>query len=141
MMHLIKQVPFAGLDPESLHIEHMARGQVLFRFKVAGDASLVRPGGTISGPALFALADLVAWSIVCSLKGPLPLAVTTHMSIDFLRKPDAKRDIMVKGETLKDGSRLVVASVRLWAEGDEARPVAGAAVTYSVPPPATPAKL
>ena len=89
----------------------------------------------MSGPAMFALADLCAWSVVSTLKGKAALAVTTNMSLDFLRKPALRKDVIVHGRCLKDGARLVVSSVTIWTDGEEQRPVAHATVTYSVPPP------
>ena len=135
MLDLIAQVPFSGLTLEALKIEHLSKGEVTIRYSVRGDPSLVRPGGTMSGPAMFALADLCAGSVVSTLKGKAALAVTTNMSLDFLRKPALRKDVIFHGQCLKDGARLVVSSVTIWTDGEEQRPVAHATVTYSVPPP------
>lgn len=90
-----------------------------------------RPGGTVSGPAIMALADTVAWMALMSRVGPELLAVTTSLHIDFLRKP-ALVDVIAEGEIVKLGRRLVIVNVRVRSDGDE-RLVATASVTYSRP--------
>jgi acyl-coenzyme A thioesterase PaaI-like protein len=91
-----------------------------------------RPGGTVSGPTLMALADCTAWLAILAQIGPVALAVTTSLHIDFLRKPPIS-DILAHGRLLKLGSRLAVVDVELGSvELDE--PVAKAQVTYSIPP-------
>lgn len=91
-----------------------------------------RPGGTISGPTMMMAADTAAWLAILAQIGPVALAVTTSLHIDFLRKP-ALGDLMVEGRLLKLGRRLgVVHSVLRPADGGD--PVASAQVTYSIPP-------
>ena len=92
----------------------------------------LRPGGTISGPALMSLADTAMYVLVLSLIGPVALAVTTNLNINFLRKPQPG-DVLAQAELLKLGSRLAVGSVTMFSAGDE-QPVAHATVTYSIPP-------
>jgi uncharacterized protein (TIGR00369 family) len=92
-----------------------------------------RPGGTVSGPALMALADAAAWLAILAQIGPVALAVTTSLHIDFLRKP-ALADVVAEGRLLKLGKSLGVVEVALRGAGaDEV--VAKAQVTYSIPPP------
>jgi uncharacterized protein (TIGR00369 family) len=91
-----------------------------------------RPGGTVSGPALMGLADGAAWLAILAQIGPVALAVTTSLHIDFLRKP-ALVDIVAEGRVLKLGKTLGVVDVALRAEGHEDM-VAKAQVTYSIPP-------
>lgn len=93
----------------------------------------LRPGGTVSGPSIFALADLGVYLAVLSRIGPVALAVTTNSSLDFLRKPAADRDLIAACRLLKLGRVLAVGDVLIWSEGDPA-PVARAAMTYSIPP-------
>jgi acyl-coenzyme A thioesterase PaaI-like protein len=98
-----------------------------------------RPGGTVSGPTMMSLADTTAWLAILSRIGPVVLAVTTSLHIDFLRKP-ALEDLVATGVLLKLGARLAVVDVTLRTVGHES-PVAKAQVTYSIPPrrsPATP---
>ena len=92
----------------------------------------MRPGGTVSGPSLMALADCAAWLAVVGQIGPVALAVTTSLHIDFLRKP-ALVDVVAVGTLLKLGPRLGVVDVALHSVADDAL-VAKAQVTYSIPP-------
>jgi len=93
----------------------------------------LRPGGTVSGPSMFALADVAMYLAILSRIGPVALAVTTHCSIDFLRKPVAGRDMLGRAQILKLGRSLVVGDVLLYSEGAP-EVVARASLTYSVPP-------
>jgi uncharacterized protein (TIGR00369 family) len=94
-----------------------------------------RPGGTVSGPALMALADCTAWMAIVSRIGPVPLSVTTSLHIDFLRRPDLV-DVVADGVLLKVGRRLAVAEVAMRSAGAP-EVVAKAQVTYSIPPDGT----
>lgn len=93
----------------------------------------LRPGGTVSGPSMFALADLGVYLAVLSRIGPVALAVTTNASIDFLRKPEAGRDLLAQVRLLKLGRSLAVGDVLIRSDGMSA-PVARANLTYSIPP-------
>ena len=93
----------------------------------------LRPGGTVSGPTMFALADVGVYLAILARIGPVALAVTTNCSIDFLRKPAAGRDLLAQVRVLKLGRALAVGDVLLFSEGDD-RPVARATLTYSIPP-------
>lgn len=92
----------------------------------------IRPGGTISGPAMMTLADTAAYFLVLANVGPQPLAVTTSLNVNFLRKP-APGELVARARKLKQGSRLFVSEVELFSSASEAL-VAQASVTYSVPP-------
>jgi uncharacterized protein (TIGR00369 family) len=93
----------------------------------------LRPGGTVSGPAMFALADVAAYVATMAHIGAEALTVTTHCSIDFMRKPAAGVDILAHARLLKLGRSLSVTDVLLYAEGS-AEPVAHASLTYAIPP-------
>ena len=93
----------------------------------------LRPGGTVSGPSIFALADVAVYLAILSRIGPKALTVTTAASIDFLRKPAAGADLIAKARLLKLGRVLVVGDVLIYSEGI-ADPVARATLTYSIPP-------
>lgn len=95
----------------------------------------LRPGGTVSGPAMFGLADVGLYLTILSRIGPVGLAVTTNCSIDFMRKPEAGRDIIAHCRLLKLGKSLAVGDVLLFSEGLE-EPVARAGLTYAIPPSA-----
>ncbi|TDH39003.1 PaaI family thioesterase [Pseudohoeflea suaedae] len=96
------------------------------------DQSHVRPGGTISGPTLFSLADLAAYAVILAHIGPVALAVTTSLNINFLRKPDVE-PLAGKARILKLGKRLAVVEIAIEAAsgGDV---LAHATATYSIPP-------
>jgi uncharacterized protein (TIGR00369 family) len=91
-----------------------------------------RPGATVSGPALMGLADGAAWLAILAQIGPVALAVTTSLHIDFLRKP-ALVDMVAEGRVLKLGKTLGVVDVTLRSDGHD-DVVAKAQVTYSIPP-------
>jgi uncharacterized protein (TIGR00369 family) len=93
--------------------------------------SHLRPGGTISGPSMFALADVALYVAILAQIGPVGLAVTTNMNINFLRKP-APRDLIGETRLIKLGRRLAVGEVAIYSAGD-AQMVAHATGTYSIP--------
>ena len=93
----------------------------------------LRPGGTISGPTMFALADVTMYLAVLSQIGPVPLAVTTNCTIDFMRKPAAGKDLLGEGRLLKLGRRLAVGDVLIRSAGRD-DVVARAGLTYAIPP-------
>ena len=94
----------------------------------------LRPGGTVSGPSLFMLADVAFYLNVLSVIGPVPLAVTTNANINFMRKPDPKGLIAVS-RIMKLGQRLVVGDVSIYSVDDtlHENPVAHATMTYAIP--------
>ena len=92
----------------------------------------LRPGGTISGPTIMALVDAVTYMAVLSRIGIVPLAVTSSLSIVFLRRPAAGQAIEAHATLLKSGRKLAVAEVRVMSTGDDEL-VAHATVTYALP--------
>jgi uncharacterized protein (TIGR00369 family) len=92
----------------------------------------LRPGGTVSGPVLMTVADVALYVAILGQIGIVPLAVTTSLNINFLRKPSAERRVVGVCRLLKLGKRLAVGEVALYSEGD-AEPVAHATGTYSIP--------
>ena len=96
----------------------------------AGERDL-RPGGTVSGPAMMALADLAMYVLLLAHIGPVALALTTSFNINFLRKP-AAGEIRAEARLLKLGRRLAVGEIHLHSAGI-AEPVAHATATYSIP--------
>ncbi len=105
----------------------------------------IRPGGTVSGPTMFALADIAAYIITLAHVGRQPLAVTTNLSINFLSKPEPGK-LIAEAEMIKLGKRLSVCEIRIYCPSGETGPVSGAydspenrlvahaTATYSVPP-------
>ena len=96
------------------------------------DATMLRPGGTISGPSMMMLADAAMYAVVLSMIGPVTLAVTTNFNINFLRKP-TPGDISAEGKIIKLGKRLAVIQVTLYSVNLD-DPVGHATGTYSIPP-------
>ena len=101
------------------------------RVRQAYQAQFIRPGGTISGPTMMALADFAMYVGVLASIGPVPLAVTINLSINFLRKP-AARDLIAECRLLKLGQRLAMGEVTIRSEGMD-EPVAHVTSTYSIP--------
>ncbi|WP_458790481.1 PaaI family thioesterase [Yoonia sp. MH D7] len=93
----------------------------------------LRPGGTVSGPAMFALADVAMYLAVLSRIGPQALAVTTNCSIDFMRKPAAGADLRCEVSLHKIGRVLAVGDCLIYSDGHD-KPVARASLTYAIPP-------
>ena len=91
----------------------------------------LRPGGTVSGPVMMALADFTMYLAVLSAIGWVPLAVTTNLSINFLKRPGA-RDLIAEARLFKLGKRLAVGEVDLRSDGDDDL-VAHVTSTYSIP--------
>jgi uncharacterized protein (TIGR00369 family) len=97
------------------------------------NARSLRPGGTISGPTMMALTDFAMYVAILASIGPVPLAVTTNLNINFLRKP-AQRDLIAEAKLIKLGKRLAVGDVAIYSDGEDEM-VAHATSTYSIPPP------
>jgi uncharacterized protein (TIGR00369 family) len=122
--------------PQAYHPESGLAIEALWdggcRVRQAFRAASLRPGGTISGPTMMALADFAMYVAVLAAVGPVPLAVTINLNINFLRKP-AQRDLLAEARLLKLGKRLATGEVTIRSEGEEA-PVAHVTSTYSIPP-------
>ena len=103
------------------------------RVRQAYRQDFIRPGGTISGPTMMALADFAMYVAVLASIGPVPLAVTTSLNINFLRKPGAA-DLLAEAKLMKLGKRLAVGEVRIRSDGG-AELVAHVTSTYSIPGP------
>jgi len=125
---LAREFPQVNGDYE---IEDVAEMAVRVRLKVR-DKHL-RPGGTVSGPSLFALADIGTYLAVLAMIGPQALAVTTNISMDFMRKPTGRADLIGQTRLLKLGRRLAVGECLIYSDGI-ADPVARASMTYAIPP-------
>lgn len=121
-------VPVAG--QLGLTVEEIEPGKVSLRAPYRDD--FVRPGGTIAGPVMMALADFAMYGAVLSLIGRVELAVTTNFNINFLRRP-GPGDVIAKANILKLGKRLAVGEVLLYTDNEESL-VAHVTSTYSIPP-------
>ena len=111
-------------------IEELNEETTKVRLKVSNRH--LRPGGTVSGPSMFGLADISVYMAVLANIGSESLSVTTNCSIDFMRKPAANADLISNCKLLKIGKRLAVGDVLIYSEGMD-KPVARASLTYSIP--------
>jgi uncharacterized protein (TIGR00369 family) len=131
------------LDEEFPQLHHGGRtvaveevGPMTAQLRLTAHDRHLRPGGTVSGPAMFTLADVGLYVVILAHIGPVALAVTTNLNINFLRKPP-NGDIIAQCRLLKLGKRLAVGEATLFgAHSDE--PVAHAVGTYSIPAPHKP---
>jgi uncharacterized protein (TIGR00369 family) len=108
-------------------------GEDTVRLRLPYRDAFLRPGGTLSGPTLMTLADTAMYFLVLAQVGPVALAVTTNLTIHFLRRP-APRDLIAEARLLRLGGRSAVGDVVMRSDGDPA-PVAHATVAYALPPP------
>lgn len=125
---LAEHFPQGAQYGEILELE---KGKAVFRLPVDDDH--LRPGGTVSGPAMMGLADVAFYAALLSEIGPVALAVTTNLNINFLRKPSADSDLLASATLLKLGKRLAVGEVSLYPANDPSHLVAHATMTYSIP--------
>ena len=123
-------LPWVGL----LGFEVQEIGEGTCRVRLPQKDEFLRPGGTVSGPALMSLADYAMYVALLSAIGRVELAVTTNLTCNFLRRPRPGA-ILADCRLLKVGKRLAVGEVSLYSEGEEANgPVAHVTATYSIPP-------
>jgi uncharacterized protein (TIGR00369 family) len=123
-------VPYVG--QLGVRVERFEAGAITLRLPYRD--LLSRPGGTICGPALMALADITLYGLVLSMVGRLERAVTTDLNVHFLRRPPPA-DVIAEGRILKLGRRLAVGEAMMRTDGEE-RPICHAVGTYAIPPPA-----
>jgi uncharacterized protein (TIGR00369 family) len=124
-----EEFPQAFHPGSGLSIEALWEGGC--RIRQAFREGSLRPGGTISGPTMMALADVAMYVALLAAIGPVPLAVTINLNINFLRKPGTC-DLIAECHLLKLGKRLAVGEVIIRSDGTDA-PVAHVTSTYSIP--------
>ncbi len=129
---LCTEFPEVFNDKSGISIEELWFGGCRVRQRY--DPRSMRPGATISGPTMMALADYTMYFAVLSAIGWVPLAVTTNLTINFLSKP-AQRDLLAEARLLKFGKRLAVGEVGIRSDGGGDL-VAHVTSTYSIPPQA-----
>ncbi|HVT56653.1 MAG TPA: PaaI family thioesterase, partial [Xanthobacteraceae bacterium] len=127
--HFARDFPQGDFGPNGLfRIERVGMGAALVRMKASD--SVLRPGGTVSGASMMTLADATMYVAILASIGWVPLAVTTSLNINFLRKP-AAGDVLAECKLLKLGKRLTVGEVAIRSEGEEEL-VAHCTATYSI---------
>lgn len=130
-----EKLPFVQALAPEIVVLHPERTVVRLPYQ----ENFLRPGGTIGGPLLMMLADLAVYGAVLSAEGPLDQAVTSSLTINFLRLPPPG-DLIAEARLIKLGRRLAVGVVELYsAEGNEM--VAHVSATYSLPPACSAAVL
>ncbi|MGF6692572.1 uncharacterized protein (TIGR00369 family) [Metapseudomonas resinovorans] len=100
--------------------------------RVPFQSRLVRPGGTLSGPTIMALADAAMYAVVLGRLGKVEMAVTSNLNINFLAKPKPV-DLVAEAQILKRGRRQAVCEVSLYSQGEEENLVAHVTGTYALP--------
>ena len=108
----------------------IAQGDRTLTLRMPFRPQLLRAGGTISGPAMMALADTAAYFLTLAEAGPVAGAATANLDIHFLSRPKPV-DVIATATLLRLGRRLSVATVNLTSDGEL---VAHATVTYALPP-------
>ncbi len=127
--HIIEtELPWA--EEIGMTTDSIGDGEAVLRLPF--NDSMLRPGGTVSGPTMMALADACMYAVILSAIGKVKLAVTTSFNINFMHRP-APGDLMAEGKIMKLGRRLAVMEVTLHSDGHD-EPVAHATGTYSIPP-------
>ena len=124
-----EEVPMAG--NLGIQFESIDDGRATARLPFRDD--LLRPGGTVTGPAMMAMADVVMYGVVLSRIGPVKLAVTTNLTANFLRRP-RPGDLLADGRLIKCGRRLAYGEVTLVSADAPDDPVCHVTCTYSIPP-------
>jgi uncharacterized protein (TIGR00369 family) len=127
-----EEVPSVG--QLGVRFERVEPGGVRARLPYRDD--FLRPGGTVSGPTMMGLADIVIYACVLARLGPVKLAVTTSLNANFLRRP-RPADLIAEGRLLKLGKRLAYGEVTIVSDGEPDDPVCHATCTYSIPPRAS----
>jgi acyl-coenzyme A thioesterase PaaI-like protein len=112
-------------------VERVGAGGATVSHRIGRDE--LRPGGTVSGPVLMGIADVALYIAILGKIGIVPLTVTTSLTINFLRKPPASKNIHGVCKLLKVGKALAVGEVLLYSQG-MAEPIAHVIGTYSIPP-------
>lgn len=125
-----EQLPW--LDALGVEIAELGENRAVLT--LAASRNVLRPGGTVSGPAMMTLADAGMYFAILATVGPVEMALTTSLSINFLRPPPPG-EIRAECRVLKLGKRLAYGEVFVYsAAADPEHPVAHATVTYSIPP-------
>jgi uncharacterized protein (TIGR00369 family) len=125
-------VHFPQLQADGAHFRVTQIGSGTATLQLQPGTQHLRPGGTVSGPALFTLADVGCWIAILAQIGPIPMVVTTNLNINFLRLP-MQAPVDCDCRILKLGKRLAVVDAIIH-QGDPSQPVAQATATYSIPP-------
>ncbi len=117
-------------DAGTLKVEETTSDEVRIRW--IHQPERLRPGGYVSGPTLFSIADLCGWVLVWTTEGVTPMAVTTNLNISFLR-PAVGGDVIARAHQIKRGRTTMFGDVIMTMAHEPDKPVAHATVTYAIP--------
>ncbi|HZH52060.1 MAG TPA: PaaI family thioesterase [Microvirga sp.] len=126
---LDREFPQLHFGGRTYHLD--AVGPMTARVRMDYHERHLRPGGTLSGPSMMALADLGLYAAILAHIGPVGLAVTTNLNFNFMRKP-GQRPLVAECRLLKLGKRLAVGEASIYSEGSDDL-VCHATGTYSIP--------
>jgi len=126
---LDREFPQLHFGGRTYHLDEV--GPLTARVRMDYHDRHLRPGGTISGPSMMALADLGLYAVILAHIGPVGLAVTTNLNFNFMRKPE-QRPLIAECRLLKLGKRLAVGDVSIYSDGSS-DVVCHATGTYSIP--------
>lgn len=127
---LRREYPHAGFNDGRLVLADYARGHCRVRLPL--DERNIRPGPSVSGPAIMWLGDVSAWIALLSVIGPVPLAVTANLTVSFLR-PAGLAELVCDCRTLRVGRRLAVMLAEV-ARASDGAAAAHMTITYAIPP-------
>ena len=125
---IIAALPLAG--DMGLQVLEVGEGKSVLRLPF--HEKMTRPGGTIMGPVLMTLADAAMYAAIFGVLGPVEMAVTANLNINFLRRPGPK-PLRAEGKIMKMGQHLAFCDVQLYLEGED-DVVAQVTGSYSIPP-------
>jgi len=129
-MDRIAREDVPGVAQTGVRFEEIGDGVVRARLPFRADS--VRPGGTVNGPTMMGLADIVIFARVLSRIGIVKMAVTTNLNANFLRMPGSV-DLIAEGRLIKCGRRLAYGEVFIFSEDEPDDPVCHVTATYSLP--------
>jgi acyl-coenzyme A thioesterase PaaI-like protein len=121
----------ASFPHGKMTVEEVGNRSATVRQKIG--VTELRPGGTVAGPVLMGVADAALYVALLGEIGIVPLAVTTNLNVNFLRKPSASSDVIAVCKLMKVGKLLATGEVYLYSDGQD-DPVAHAVGTYAIPP-------
>lgn len=80
------------------------------RLEMPSSPMLLRPGNTVSGPAIMGLADVAMWAALLSLTEGRDESLTAAMQVNFLR-PCGPGPLIADARVIKPGGRSIFGEV------------------------------
>jgi uncharacterized protein (TIGR00369 family) len=129
-VNALLEASFAVAHADGFRCEELGDGVAVARWTF--DASRLRPGEYIPGPTIFTAADIALWFAVFTVIGIEPMAVTSEMSVRFVR-PAQGGDLLARAVVNSSTTRRVVGTIEMWVDGEPDRMVAVAQGAYALP--------